>query len=554
MSDKVKVLFCVFWLFFQLFLYPSANWRLPAIDLSDDAIAAVGVQVAMDATGNAIAVWSISDGSGRFIIQTRRYDVTTGLWATPTINLSAIAIAADEPQIAMDAAGNAIAVWSTTDGAGDRFLETKRYDVTTGVWSTPVINLDSNLQASFFDVQVAMDVAGNAIAVWSKRDDGTGKFVIQTKRYNVTTGVWSAPAIVLSEATQNASDPQIAMDATGNATAVWTISSETQEFVQAKRYDATTGLWSTPAVNLSGSVIFANEPQVAMDASGNAIAVWSTTDGTGLRILATKKYDITTGVWSTPVINLDSNLQASFFDVQIAMDVAGNAIAVWSKRDDGTGKFVIQTKRYDAITGVWSTPAIALSNATQNADDPQVAMDATGNATAVWTISSETQKFVQAKSYDVTTGLWSTPAVNLSDGEEVIPREPQVAMSVGGNVVVGWESIRVADDQELIQAAIYSSGIVHINGIIQNLVGRKTCHRFPTQSDVIDFLQWDAFEGAAKYRIYLDENLSNLVSEIPSNQNLSFEFHGRCPGKKKTYYVVAVDKNGNNVATASITI
>src|SRR5262245_13072658 len=65
--------------------------------------------------------------------------------------------------------------------------------------------------------RVAVDAAGNATAVWLGTEGATGLVKSSTRPAG---GPWSAPA-TLSAAGQNAGDPQIAVDPAGNATVVW---------------------------------------------------------------------------------------------------------------------------------------------------------------------------------------------------------------------------------------------------------------------------------------------------------------------------------------------
>ena len=87
--------------------------------------------------------------------------------------------------------------------------------------------------------------------------------------------------------TDNAGDainPQVAFDASGNAVVVWQQSDGTRYNIWSNRYTASTGLWGTAALIETDNAGDANNPQVAIDASGNALAVWSQSDGTRYNI------------------------------------------------------------------------------------------------------------------------------------------------------------------------------------------------------------------------------------------------------------------------------
>ncbi len=81
---------------------------------------------------------------------------------------------------------------------------------------------------------MAVDPAGNAIAVW-QQFDGTN-FNILANRHAVSTSTWGAAEIIESEAGY-ASSPQVAVDPTGRAMAAWAQFDGIRYNIRANRYD-----------------------------------------------------------------------------------------------------------------------------------------------------------------------------------------------------------------------------------------------------------------------------------------------------------------------------
>jgi hypothetical protein len=188
-------------------------------------------QIAIDNLGNAIAVWSRSNGSNNTIIQASRYTYTNGSWSTPE-DLSAVGQNASNPKIAIDNLGNAIAVWTRFNGFNG-IIQTRRYTY-NGSWSTPESVVDlSAVGGNASSPQIAIDNLGNAIAVWS-RSNGSNT-IIQARRYTYTNGSWLA-SVDLSETGGNASSTQIAIDKFGNAIAVWSRYNGSNGIIQSSRY------------------------------------------------------------------------------------------------------------------------------------------------------------------------------------------------------------------------------------------------------------------------------------------------------------------------------
>ena len=80
------------------------------------------------------------------------------------------------------------------------------------------------------------------------------------------------------DAGQTANDPQVAVDGRGNAIAVWSRSNGTNDIVQAAARAAGGSFGAPQDVSAAGQD--AHVPQVAVDGRGNAIAVWSRSNGT----------------------------------------------------------------------------------------------------------------------------------------------------------------------------------------------------------------------------------------------------------------------------------
>jgi hypothetical protein len=179
--------------------------------------------------------------------------------------------AANYPQIAVDAKGNAIAVWQQSDGTRNN-IWANRYVVGTGWGVATLIEKDDAGAAR--NAQVAVDAKGNAIAVW-QQSDGT-RDSIWANRYVVGTG-WGIATLIEKDDAGAAESPQVAVDSAGNAIAVWKQSDGSSSYILANRYDTEEG-WGT--ATLIDDVGGARLPRVAVDSAGNALVVWDQWDGT----------------------------------------------------------------------------------------------------------------------------------------------------------------------------------------------------------------------------------------------------------------------------------
>jgi hypothetical protein len=155
---------------------------------------------------------------------------------------------------------------------------------------------------------------------------------------------WSTPAN-LSEAGQSAGDHQIDIDGSGNVVAVWRLADVGGTIIQSSRLAAGGSSWSTPE-QLSVSGFSSDNPQVAANGSGNAVAVWQQSNGSNSIIRISQSTDGGAS-WTVPT-DL-SELGQSAITPEVAVDGSGNAVALW-RRSNGEHN-IVQSSFSSAIDG-----------------------------------------------------------------------------------------------------------------------------------------------------------------------------------------------------------
>ena len=355
-------------------------------------------------------------------------------WSTPA-NVSAVGGTSGEAQVTVDSTGLAIAVWLGTSGAYT--VVQASTSQSGGPWSTPV-----NLSAAGFDVwdppQVTVDSTGLATAVW-RISSGSG--IIQSST-SQSGGAWSTP-VNLSATDRDVADPKVTVDSTGLVTAIWVRSNGSHNIIQASTSQSG-GPWSTPA-DLSEPLQDASYAQVTASSNGLATAVWRRSNGTNQIIQSSSSQS--GGHWSTPA-NL-SLPGRSALDPQVTVDSTGLATAVW-QRTNGSNDIIQSSSSQSG--GPWSTPA-DLSQLGQSATAPQVTVSSTGLATAVWRRYNGTHRIIQSSSSQ-SGGPWSTPE-NLSEPGQAASA-PQVTVSSTGLAIAVWRRYNGTND--IIQSSSSQSG------------------------------------------------------------------------------------------------
>ena len=297
------------------------GWTGEVLIEAEDAGGATQPQIALDPQGNAIVVWRQSNGT-RDSIMANGY-VAGVAWGAPVYVETDDAGNAAYPQVDADTAGNAVAVWHQSDGTRTN-IWANRYAVGAGWGPAQLVETLDLGDAEYPDV--AMDAAGNALAGWYQFD-GT-RFDVWANRFVASEGWGSAERI--ENGADNAFGPALAMDRSGNGVAVFTQFDGTVFNAWANRYAVGSG-WGTP-------VLLENQPggpialDVAMDAFGNAVAVWHQFDGTRTNIWS-NRYAVGTSWGAETVVEIDV---ASARNPQVALDADGNAMAVWSSGPVGS--------------------------------------------------------------------------------------------------------------------------------------------------------------------------------------------------------------------------
>ena len=299
---------------------------------------------------------------------------------------------AGNPQVAMDGGGNAIVVFWQHEG-GRINIVANRYVNGAGWGTAAAIEADGTGDTSA--PQIAMDAAGNATVVWAwaTASGPPYTFSVWANRYTAGSGWGSAgPIDSLNTSTPN-SAPHVALDGAGNAVAVWHRPDGSWDSIWSSRYVAGIG-WGAPALIETDNTNSARDARVAFDTNGNAMAVWIQSDGLRNNVLA-NRYTVGVGWGSAVLIETDNAGPA--FEPRIAFDGNGNATAVWSHRDVAGFTFNIWANRWTAATG-WGTAA-PIDNAPEPARMPQIGVDGSGNVIAAWAQSDGTRTNIWANAF-----------------------------------------------------------------------------------------------------------------------------------------------------------
>ena len=312
----------------------DTGWSAATLIETNDAGDAVSPQMAIDSSGNVVAVWRQSDGALENIWASR-FDVDTG-WEAATLIEADNVGDAWVPQVAMDRSGHAVAVWVQW-WEGALKVWANHYLPGTG-WGTAELIDSADSERSDFP-QVAVDDRGNAIVVWQKNDGARDS--VWSNRF-VSGAGWEGARLIETYDNGSVWNAQVAMDRDGNAVVVWQQHDGLRKNIGANRFVKEVG-WGMAELIETENLGDARDPQVALDRNGNAVAVWLQGDGVRNNIWANRF--VKESGWGTAEL-IETDNTGSAWGPQVAVDSNGNAVAVWSQLRDGNTFFDIWSNRF----------------------------------------------------------------------------------------------------------------------------------------------------------------------------------------------------------------
>lgn len=339
--------------------------------------------IAADNNGNAYAVWQDYRYSECWDVYFS-HAPKGGSWAVPlTINPGACSREGTWPAIDVDGSGNLYAVWvenETWNGERALYFSSRPAG---GAWTTP-ITVNDVPSTELGGVDLVVDQWGNGYVVWSDERSGDANIYFS---HRPAGGSWGANVRVDDDpVTADQYSPQIAIDPSGNAYAVWLdrrYSGQDYNTDIFFSFRPTGGAWG-PSIKVNDEFGTAwptkLDPDLAVDDQGNAYAIWCDQRSGGYDIYFSFRPAGST--WG-PNIQVDSGAgTAHQYSPVIAVDHLGTAYASW--RD----KRYIQSDIYSSVRppgGEWGVNIrVNDDQGWAYQDSPAIDVDPSGSVYVVW--------------------------------------------------------------------------------------------------------------------------------------------------------------------------
>lgn len=314
------------------------QWSRP-VRVSDPSTRNGQAAVAINDQGTALVGWLAARGSKNMIeVSTCRVSERSCSAARALTRSRASVL---DPQVAVDTAGQAIAVWKRLVGGGPLMSGGTRYRVVAAVstregkpWLRPRdlgLEVESQGEGSASGEtpgpRLATDSTGDALVVW--QGGSTRHIITESAGWHARSHSWGRARVVSRSSSQM---PQVAVDPKGDATIVWRGGRGWMDAVEGRLL---TGRWSHPRTISHELALY---PTVAMDRFGTALAGWG---GSAVQAAMWTRQQ---GRWG-PSVNIAPN-KGSGGSIQIGFDGAGAAFAVWQRPMQRPRGIVIESARY----------------------------------------------------------------------------------------------------------------------------------------------------------------------------------------------------------------
>jgi hypothetical protein len=262
----------------------------------------------------------------------------------------------------MDPQGRFVVVWESYGQDGSNYgVFGQRYDAAESQLGGefPANTYTTSQQKT---AAVATDAQGRFVVVWASDQDGSS-FGVFGQRYDAAGGPAGSEFRINAYTTGNQTSPAVAMDPAGNFVAVW--QSEGQDGsasgIFGQRYDGA-GTPRGAEFRVNGyTTSFQTSPAVSIDRLGNSVVVWESDgqDGSDYGVFG-QRYDAA-GAPRGPEFRVNTQTIDRQATPAVAVDAVGNFVVIWTSDNQDGSSAGIFGQRYGGLR-----PAALTVDATGN--------------------------------------------------------------------------------------------------------------------------------------------------------------------------------------------
>lgn len=351
-------------------------------------------QVAIDANGNAVAVYGctkpVKDLQQLVWIESST-KLANGNWSTPvqlTSKVKASLSAGLYPRVCCDGQGNAVAIWNFLDG-DSQIIQTARLPFGSSEWVVETMSQEGIANVCCATLQI--DQNGQMLATWNT-SSVDGKCAIESARLSGIDAEWTRLASL--EIPYEFVEKHVHLNASGTA---WLIFMKESGWFEGKNVNVSmlspdSSTWSTPETIAEQSGVRYGCPQIVSDLQGNVLTTWQEYQS-NTAFVAYQRLQ-STSEWKKT--DFPKNKTSVAMHGWLSLDPQGNALFVWAPDDK-----LINTRLAQGQSS-WTAPEPISSDEVFNT---KYAIDSKGNRLLSW-VNNNTLK---TSTLPVGETAWTTP-------------------------------------------------------------------------------------------------------------------------------------------------
>jgi hypothetical protein len=379
-----------------------------------------------DGAGGAIVAWQDFRSNNVLDIYAQRINADGyGQWTGNGIPICTGKTGVALNKIIPDGSGGAIVAWHDMRNASNDIFA-QRVDASGGVqWTANGVTVCGATGSQMYPTLVSDD-AGGAIITWQDARSGTND--IYAQRLNASgTAQWAADGIVVCNATQYQTSPQIVADGSGGAIIAWTDHRNTIDYdVYAQRLDASGNpQWTGGGVIVSATTGNQMSCQLAPEGSGESIVLWIDYRSTTADVYAQRLNASGAPQWTANGVAVCTAADNQI-NVDVMPDGSGGALAIWQDARVSTTDYNVYAQKVRSNgTMAWAANGVAICTATGNQTTPRLAPDGWGGGFIAWKDERGSNADIYSQRVDagghtvVATRLQSYWSALTGDGIEV---------------------------------------------------------------------------------------------------------------------------------------
>lgn len=524
----------------------GGNWLLPCMLSENTGEDCLHPRIVIEDTGDATVTWH--QASGNYYVEK-----ISDLWSAP-LPLPHFGEKVTPPQLAISPLGQVLAVW--VEGQQLAYLEK-----INGLWQDEATLL-SPKEGEASHPCLAADFAGNVAVAWVQNHN----LVFNAKS---ATGGWGQPK-TLSANGQVVGQPQLLVDKQGNITLFWNVLSRGKT-----RVDTIHKPFGSPWPKVPEMVTPYGENVVAgIDKEGNITCAWIA----GEKSISAKIKRATQAIWPKEALSV---LQGEDRIAHLtALKRTDHQTLLWNnltQQNVQSASLTLPPKptllNLSTMQGPASGGDILHLNGSWFLDVEQVTFE---GKSVPFTVNSST--WITVKTPKGRAGKTVPVVVQTASGLSNVNfysyvKEDEVQKETLNEGTLEEEKVAespmpVPPVEEKIEKAPADSQekVIEKNKekkpkkaikAPSKAVGSQRKVKFLSQSSLVNVVTWEHPVSGPRpksYRIYRNANLTNLAAKLSAHAPLIFNDHHRRKETTYTYYIVAVDAEGNYSAPALVTV